>query len=97
MARDPLARPRRHRGWGGAVVSLVVPMLASIAASSIMVLMVAAGGAVIATTPDEHIETRVLDSDYQQVIGSDSQKDYVLCTTRAGVMTCKEFELSAAN
>jgi hypothetical protein len=52
MARGPVVRRGRHRGWGGAVVSLVIPVLTSIAASSIMALMVMLGGEMIArSTP----------------------------------------------
>jgi hypothetical protein len=47
MAHDPVVRRGRHRGWSGAVVSLVIPVLTSIAASSIMALMVMLGGEMI--------------------------------------------------
>jgi len=39
-------------------------------------------------------ETRVLDSDYQQVVGTESQRIFVVCTTQAGVTTCMAFDLS---
>ena len=65
-----------------------------IAASAIPVLLVAAANEVIASTPEEPIETRVLDLDYQQVLGTDPQKVFVVCTTRAGATTCLAIDLS---
>jgi hypothetical protein len=65
-----------------------------IAASVIPALLIVAAGGVIASTPEERIETRVLDSDYQQVLGTESQRIFVVCTTRAGVTTCMAFDLS---
>jgi hypothetical protein len=65
-----------------------------IAASVIPVLLIVAAEGVIASTPEERIETRVLDSDYQQVLGTESQRIFVVCTTRAGVTTCMAFDLS---
>jgi hypothetical protein len=69
--------------------------------SVIPVLMVAAGGVVIASTPvdvdsEARIETRVLDSGFEPVPGSEKQRIFVVCTIRARVMTCKTFDLSAA-
>ena len=65
-----------------------------IAASVIPALLIAAAEGAIASTPEERIETRVLDSDYQQVLGTASQRVFVVCTTRAGITTCMAFDLS---
>lgn len=57
--------------------------------------MIAAAGVAIASTAEELIETRVLDSGFEPVLGAQPQRFFVVCTTRAGVTACKAFDLSA--
>jgi hypothetical protein len=65
-----------------------------IAASVIPALLIAAAEGVIASTPEERIETRVLDSGFEPVLGAQPQRFFVVCTTRAGITTCMALDLS---
>lgn len=67
-----------------------------IAASVIPALLIAAAEGVVASTPEEPIETHVLDSGFEPVFDAQPQRLFVVCTTLAGVTTCKAFDLGPA-
>jgi hypothetical protein len=80
----------------------IVGALVWLGLSVIPVLMVVAGSVAIVSAvadvdSEARIETRVLDSGFEPVPGSEKQRIVVLCTTRAQVTMCKAFDLSASS
>jgi hypothetical protein len=67
-------------------------------ASAIPALLIVAAGVTVApfaAGPDgeESVETRILDSGFEPVVGAGNQTMYVVCTRRAGGSTCSATDL----